>query len=212
VTPSSKPSPCDIFKPGAGFRSTVEAVIVGFSNIYKGRDESQSSYVQWSEVFHQRMLTYNNVLSPESAATYEILFREYLNLEGLEPTAKHCVESFVTYLSTHRQDPDNSLLGRTPHSRIAKQLGFLDLLSVSDLELNETGIHEEDPTSCSSSMEPRLLAAANRTTVFEKGELIEQLQHWSSVQDSDSLKVLAQMRTLMQILKAEQQWDKAWAR
>eukprot|EP00013_Stygamoeba_regulata_P017176 CAMPEP_0177680306 /NCGR_PEP_ID=MMETSP0447-20121125/30101_1 /TAXON_ID=0 /ORGANISM="Stygamoeba regulata, Strain BSH-02190019" /LENGTH=977 /DNA_ID=CAMNT_0019189625 /DNA_START=336 /DNA_END=3269 /DNA_ORIENTATION=- len=99
------------------FKKRMEAIL---ANPYKERG--------WSEIFHGRMISFQNILSSEQICSYYTLFEAYVQLfpdqkklkkkeQQLVSTAKDLMD----YIDKHRIDPDNSLIGLSPAKSVLEK-------------------------------------------------------------------------------------------
>ncbi|MDP2437978.1 MAG: hypothetical protein Q8P67_19725, partial [archaeon] len=87
--------------------------------------------LSWPELFNSRMITLQNVLSTRTMEQYIHLVRAFVDIrtdtaqkKGLKKKEQdnlNTAKDLLQFLTTHRMDPDNSLLGLTPSHNILEK-------------------------------------------------------------------------------------------
>ena len=122
------------------FCRELDEILVGIHNV-KSRDYvTPLEQCRWGRAFHQRMLVCLSPLKPRQLEHYRQVAEAYVEVAGTESVGAalmqqqaysvELAQQLIEYLHTHVLDPDNCLLGMSPHAEHLKAYtGILELLA-----------------------------------------------------------------------------------
>lgn len=205
---------------GQALALEVERLVCKLVESQYGTCNLTADELSWAFLFNKRMIQAMNVISTLQAKNLSTLleFSLGVNKFQLPEISVELIESMLEYLSTHAQDPDNSLIGLRPEWGLLSEMN-IDLIAIA-LAVNAVGGPEvvfpaegndstaEELSDGHNSSPPRLSSYTGGFPEIRKDALAELMINLRFMDAGAALK--QQVDQLSYLLRQEKRMKAIW--